>query len=67
MISILSSCIYNGTGVTIAKTLSSLARAVIDVSRTVIVWIVGVVLTATLGANDPAFQYESLDTLTLVG
>jgi hypothetical protein len=67
VISLASSCLYNGTGVTIAKTLSSLARAIIDVSRTVLVWIVGVILTVTLGNDDPAFKYESLDKWTLVG
>jgi len=40
---------YNASGIIIAKELRSLTRSIIDVSRTVIVWIVGIILTATLG------------------
>jgi presenilin-like A22 family membrane protease len=46
---VISMTIYNSTGVYVTKKLTSLARSVCDVSRTLIIWIVGVILTASIG------------------
>lgn len=52
-----SMVVYTSVGAVITKRLSSLARALIDVSRTVIIWVVGLVVTATLGANSNSFKW----------
>ena len=58
---------YNATGVLITKKISSLARAVVDVSRTVLIWLGGVLITATVGANNATYRWESLDGWELLG
>jgi hypothetical protein len=50
LIVVLSMAIYNTVGVTIAKYMNSLTRAICDVTRTVIVWVVGIIVTASLGS-----------------
>lgn len=47
ILGILTIAIYNVCGVTITKFVSSLARSVIDAVRTVLVWLFGIILTAT--------------------
>ena len=47
---LISLTIYDSVGVLITKKIGSLARAVVDVSRTVIIWVAAVVITATLGS-----------------
>lgn len=44
--------IYNAFGVAIAKYARSLTRSTIDVSRSVLIWIIGILFTATLGKNN---------------
>lgn len=51
---------YTSVGMVIVKNKSSIVRAVIDVSRTVLIWIIGVIVSATLGANDKSYDWESL-------
>ena len=48
---------YNATGVLITKKISSLARAVVDVSRTVLIWLAGVLITATFGSSNPTYVW----------
>lgn len=58
---------YNAVGVAIAKYINSVARALCDVSRIVIVWGVGIIITLALGDNDPRFKWESLNGWLIVG
>lgn len=44
-----SMAINNLFGVMIAKYAKSLTRSICDVSRTVIIWMVGLIVSATLG------------------
>ena len=48
---------YNSLSVTIAKVMNSLTRAIVDVTRTVLVWIIGIIFTATLGTNQKNFHW----------
>ena len=48
---------FSSTSVMIAQKISSLARAVVDVSRTVLIWFGGVVITATIGASNPTYRW----------
>lgn len=40
---------FNITGLSITRYINALARAVCDVSRTVIIWLVGIIVTLTVG------------------
>lgn len=48
---------YNAVGVAIAKHINSVARALCDVSRIVIVWGAGIIITLSLGDSDPRFRW----------
>ena len=54
---LLSMVTFNGVGLLIVKKMSSLVRAVIDVSRTVLIWLAGLVVTATAGAGNKTYQW----------
>jgi uncharacterized membrane protein YecN with MAPEG domain len=47
--------------------MNSLTRAICDASRTIIIWIVGIILTASLGSDDKRFRWESLDQWQILG
>lgn len=42
---------FNITGLSITRYINGLARAVCDVTRTVIIWLVGIIITLTLGES----------------
>lgn len=41
--------VFNICGVSVTKHISSLARSIVDVTRTVVVWVVSIVVTETYG------------------
>ena len=49
--------IYDSLGVVMSGKIGSLARAIVDVSRTMLIWIVAVIFTATIGQNDKSFKW----------
>jgi hypothetical protein len=49
------------TGVTVTKYINALARSICDVTRTVIVWIVGIIITVSAGVNKPNYKWELID------
>lgn len=52
---------FNVTGVTVTKYINSLARSICDVTRTAIVWIVGILVTVTAGVNKPNYKWELIN------
>ncbi len=48
---------FNVSGVAVTKYISPIARSIGDVTRTTLVWLVGIIITASLGANDSSFQW----------
>lgn len=68
---IFSIALYNPLGVTITKHINALARAISDVSQTVLVWAIGITVTFTVGSTYPNYKWEKLQTnvilLQLVG
>ena len=38
--------------------MTSLTRAVCDVSRTMFIWIIGIIFTVSLGVSDDSFKWE---------
>ena len=68
---VLSIATFNITGVNVTKHINSLARSICDVTRTVLVWIVGIIVTVTAGSSRPNYKWELIDgvaiALQLVG
>lgn len=42
---VLTIAIFNICGVTVTKRVSALARSIVDVTRTIVVWVVGLIIT----------------------
>jgi len=49
--------VFNIAGVNVTKHISSLARSIIDVTRTVLVWIIAIVITVS--TSNPNFKWEN--------
>ncbi len=49
ILGVFSIATFNVSGVTVTKYINALARSVGDVTRTVVIWIVGIMITLTLG------------------
>lgn len=56
---VVSNAIYNFYGVTITQTMDSLTRSLLNVCRTALIWVVGIIITINVGANS-AYKIESL-------
>ena len=63
---IFSIAAFNITGVTITKYINALARSVADVARTIIVWIIGIIVTVTAGVNYPNYAWELVNTYAIL-
>jgi len=61
ILGIFSIATFNVTGVTVTKYINSLARSICDVTRTAIVWIVGILVTVTAGVNKPNYKWELIN------
>ena len=48
---------FNVAGVTITKYINALARAIADVSKTILVWIMGLVVTLWLSPTYPNLKW----------
>ena len=57
MVVLCSMAINNLFGVMIAQYANSLTRSICDVSRTVIIWIVGLIVTGTLGSSNSIYEW----------
>lgn len=53
--------IFNICGVSVTKHISSLARSIVDVTRTVIVWIISIIITKTYGVNNEFWRWEIVE------
>ncbi len=54
---IFSIATFNICGVTVTKYINALARSIGDVTRTVLVWMIGIIITVTAGANKPNYKW----------
>lgn len=57
ILGIFSIATFNICGVTVTKYINALARSIGDVTRTVLVWAIGIIVTVTAGATRPNFQW----------
>lgn len=62
ILGVFSIATFNITGVTVTKYINAVARSIGDVTRTVLVWIVGIIVTVTAGVTRPNFQWELVKT-----
>ncbi len=71
ILGVFSIATFNVTGVTVTKYINALARSICDVTRTVIVWIVGIIITVSAGVNKPNYKWKLIDgvaiTIQLLG
>lgn len=71
ILGIFSIATFNVTGVTVTKYINALARSICDVTRTVIVWIIGIIITVSAGKTRPNYKWELIDgaaiTIQLLG
>jgi hypothetical protein len=65
ILGVFSIATFNVTGVTVTKYINALARSICDVTRTVIVWIVGIIITVSAGINKPNYKWELIDGLAI--
>jgi len=57
ILGVFSIATFNVTGVTVTKYINALARSICDVTRTVLVWIVGIIITVSAGENKPNYKW----------
>lgn len=57
---------YNPLGVSIIKHINAVARSISNVSQTILVWLIGIIVTLTAGATYPNFYWEKLDALVII-
>jgi len=60
LLAICSIAFFKVLGVTITKNINAIARTIGDVTRTILVWMVGIILTLTAGVNMPNYQWEMI-------
>jgi hypothetical protein len=58
ILGIFSIATFNIAGVSVTKYINALARSIGDVTRTVLVWMIGIIVTVTAGATHPNFVWE---------
>lgn len=61
ILGVFSIATFNITGVTVTKYINALARSIGDVTRTILVWGVGLLITVTAGSKYPNYKWELLD------
>lgn len=58
IIGIFSIALFNLCGVSVTKYINALARSLADVTRTVLIWLIGIIVTVTAGAYYPNYNWE---------
>ena len=48
---------FNVTGVTVTKYINALARSIADATRTILVWIIGLLISVTMGSSKPNYVW----------
>lgn len=58
IIGIFSIALFNLCGVSVTKYINALARSLADVTRTVLIWLIGIIVTVTAGRYYPNYDWE---------
>lgn len=51
--------VFNVCGVNVTKHINSLTRSIVDVTRTLLVWIISLIFTWTIGVDNPNYRWEN--------
>ena len=65
VVGIITISAYNLNGVRITKLIDALTRSLLNITKTGIIWVVGIIVTISVGDN-PDYQLESLDVVVNV-
>jgi hypothetical protein len=57
---------FNPISVSITKYMNAGARAISDVSQTILCWIIGTLVTLTAGSTYPSFKWEKLEIFVIL-
>ena len=57
---------FNITGLSVTRYINALARATCDVSRTVLIWLAGIIVTVTVGQQESNYKWEMTETGAVV-
>lgn len=49
--------VFNVAGVTVTKYINALARAIANMTKSIIVWMLGLIVTVTLGSTYPNLKW----------
>jgi UPF0716 family protein affecting phage T7 exclusion len=60
IISIFGILIFNVAGVSVTKYINALARAIANMSKSILVWIIGLIITLTAGKTYVNLQWEKI-------
>jgi hypothetical protein len=52
--------------VTITKKINAISRSLADVTRTVLIWLFGIIITLTIGNSRSNYKFESLNTWQII-
>jgi hypothetical protein len=58
IVTVLSIAFFNFIGLSITKYINALARAVLNLTKTALIWIIGIIVTVTAGKNNKTYQWE---------
>lgn len=61
IITMFSVAMFNLIGLEITKRVNALARAILNLAETALVWIIGLIVTATIGKYNQMYEWELLD------
>lgn len=58
MVKVFVIAFFNVTGLMITKHINALARAILNMSKTALVWIIGIIVTVTAGKSNSDYKWE---------
>jgi hypothetical protein len=57
IVTVLSIAFFNFIGLSITKYINALARAVLNLTKTALIWIIGIIVTVTAGKTNTAYHW----------
>lgn len=54
---VLSITFFNFIGLSITKYINALARAILNLTKTALIWVIGIIVTVTVGKNNPSYEW----------
>jgi hypothetical protein len=51
---------FNINGLAITKYINALARSLLNMTKTVVIWVIGIIVTIYVGDTDPRYKWENI-------